>query len=72
MPPQSPLENRPKGPRRVIQKIWADKDLRDSIIEQLEEQLDGSPAWSAQIRIDARESGTAKVQVKAHTEGTHR
>lgn len=68
-----PLEQRPRGPRRVVQKLWADKDQRDAIIQQLEALVgSGTAAWSGTIRIDARESGTMQLTVTATAEGRHR
>lgn len=58
MPQLPPLEQFPYGPRRSLQKIFADKDLRDAWIADLEKQIDStSPVWFADLRIDARESG---------------
>lgn len=56
-----PLETRPKGPRRQLQKIWADMDLRDQLIALLEREVGTTGAWSANIHINARESGTCEV-----------
>jgi len=61
MPPQSPLETRPVGPRRTLQKIFADKDLRDAWIAALEKEIGDGPTWCASLSIDARESGTIKL-----------
>ena len=67
MPPQPPpLEARPIGPRRTIQKIFADKDLRDAWIAELEKAVGNAQAWAAELRIDCRESGTIKLTYGGH------
>jgi len=56
-----PLETRPRDHRHGVQKVFADKDLRDHIIEQIIEQIGLHGAFSADIRINARESGTYEI-----------
>jgi len=64
MPPQSPLDSRPKGPRRVIQKIWADKELRDEFIAHVEAAIGAAEAWSGNLHVDVRESGTFEITLQ--------
>jgi hypothetical protein len=47
----------------MLQKSWADKDLRDHIIETIEREIGGDGAWSGDIHINARESGTCEIYV---------
>lgn len=58
-----PLENTPRGPRRVMQKIWADKDLRDELIAQIEAAVGQGAHWAAEIRIYPRDNGGVAVKL---------
>jgi hypothetical protein len=44
--------------------MWADKDLRDHIIAEIERQVGPHGAFSADIHLNARESGTCEVDLR--------
>ena len=58
-----PLQDKPRGPRRVFQKLWADKDLRDELIRQLEVQVGSDVPWTVDIRIHASRDGAMAVKL---------
>lgn len=69
-----PLESRPRGIRRVLQKLWADKDLRDEMIAQLESRLGPDAAsFGVSFHLHAGESGAMTFEIVwANATGTHR
>jgi len=67
---QRSLEDKPRGPRRALQKLWADKEQRDEIIRQVELAVRSGDAWSILIRVCGSPDGAMAVSVPIITGGS--